>query len=595
LWFLSDRTYRSVVGSIWGSRQPEPFFDRPTKIYGLSLRTEFRSPFAPPDELHAESADEGDKKSDDKDKKPAKGAAATPAPGIDLDGIQARLIEAPVAAGNLGSLSTDGKNLYWTDRETTPDGDRNLRGVAIGYDEDEATIVSDVAYYELTADRKKLLVRKADDLYVVDAKPKAVDKLGDAKVKLDGWTASFDPRVEWKQMFTEAWRLERDYFYDRAMHGVDWKAMYAKYLPLAERVTDRAELSDVFGQMVGELSALHMYVYGGDFRRGDRTDPSSLGAVFERDEAAGGHRITRIWRTDPDRPERLAPLARPDLGVREGDVLLAVNGVPTLGVADVSDLLRQQSGRQVLLRIARGAGAPRDLIVEPVTIARENDIRYDAWEYERRLRVDSLSAGRVGYVHLRAMGAEDMAQWEREFYPVFERDGLVIDVRNNRGGNIDAWIISRLLRKAWMYWQPRAGRAFGNMPFAFRGKVVVLVNEHTISDGEAFAEGVRRLGLGKVVGARTWGGEIWLSQDNFLVDRGIATAAETGVYAPEGVWMIEGHGVDPDVVVDNLPHETFLGRDAQLEAAVRTVLEEAGPRSVPVPGPPKYPNKSRRR
>ena len=157
------------------------------------------------------------------------------------------------------------------------------------------------------------------------------------------------------------------------------------------------------------------------------------------------------------------------------------------------------------------------------------------------------------------MGATDMAQWQREFYPVFDRDGLIIDVRHNNGGNIDSWILEKLLRKAWFYWQPRVGNPTWNMQYAFRGHVVVLCDQNTASDGEAFAEGFRRLGLGKVIGTRTWGGEVWLSSSNFLVDRGIATAAETGVFGPDGDWLIEGHGVDPDIVVDNLPHATFDG------------------------------------
>jgi tricorn protease len=194
-------------------------------------------------------------------------------------------------------------------------------------------------------------------------------------------------------------------------------------------------------------------------------------------------------------------------------------------------------------------------------------------------------------VHLRAMGAQNMAEWTREFYPVFDRPGLIIDVRHNRGGNIDSWLLGRLLRKAWFYWQPRVGHPSWNMQYAFRGHVVVLVNEFTASDGEAFAEGFRRLGLGKVIGTRTWGGEIWLSASNLLVDRGIATAAETGVYGPEGTWLIEGHGVDPDIVVDNPPHATWKGEDAQLRAAIQHLEELIKTKPVPVPPAPPYPDK----
>jgi tricorn protease len=394
-------------------------------------------------------------------------------------------------------------------------------------------------------------------------------------------------------MFVEAWRLERDYFYDRGMHGLDWKAIRARYLPLVDRVTDRAELSDILAQMVSELSALHIFVRGGDMRAGtENVSPASLGARLVRDEGAGGFRVDHIFRTDPDRPDRISPLLRQGVEVAEGDVVEQINGVPTLGVPDVAVLLRNQADRQVLLRVKpKGGGAARDVVVIPVSPEREADMRYDEWEYTRRQAVDQASNQTIGYVHLRAMGAGNMAEWTREFYPVFDRQGLIIDVRHNNGGNIDSWILARLLRKAWFYWQPRVGHPTWNMQFAFRGHIVVLCDENTASDGEAFAEGFRRLGLGKVIGTRTWGGEIWLSSSNVLVDRGIATAAETGVYGPEGQWLIEGHGVDPDIVVDNLPHATFEGRDAQLEAAIKHLQELIAKDPVEVPKHPPYPDK----
>ena len=175
---------------------------------------------------------------------------------------------------------------------------------------------------------------------------------------------------------------------------------------------------------------------------------------------------------------------------------------------------------------------------------------------------------------------------------VFNRSGLIIDVRYNRGGNIDSWLLARLLRQAWFYWQPRVGKPIWNMQYAFRGHMVVLCNEHTASDGEAFAEGFRRLGLGPVIGTRTWGGEIWLSHNNWLVDRGIATAVQLGVYSPDGEWLIEGHGVEPDIVVDNLPYATFNGRDAQLETAVAHLQAQIAKEPVPVPPTPPHPNKA---
>jgi tricorn protease len=266
----------------------------------------------------------------------------------------------------------------------------------------------------------------------------------------------------------------------------------------------------------------------------------------------------------------------------------------TLSVADPASLLRNQAGRQVLLTVkSMPSGATRDAIVKPVTPSEARDLRYDEWEYTRRLRVEDLGGGDIGYVHLRAMGGSNFSEWVRNFYPVFDRKGLIIDVRHNSGGNIDSWVLEKLLRRAWFYWKSRTGKPYWNMQYAFRGHAVVLCNEWTSSDGEAFTEGFRRLGLGKVIGTRTWGGEIWQSTSHFrLVDKGTATSAESGVYGPEGEWLIEGRGVEPDIVVDNLPHATFSGEDAQLEAAIRHLQQEIRLNPVDVPPPPPYPDKS---
>jgi tricorn protease len=611
LYFLSDRHFNSVVGSPWGSRQPEPFFDKQTKIFHVSMKPGERSPFEPDDELSAPapSTDKpGEKPVDKPDDKPAdkpstdkpaptpaaQGVKPAPPVAVDLTGLQTRLLEVPVPPGNYGDLSSDGKRLYFVSSEAgAPRG--SLKTLAIeNKNPKPETFMDDVASYELSQDRKKVLVRKGQDLFVFDVGAKAPQDTSKNKVALGDWTFRLDPRDEWRQMFTEAWRLERDYFYDRGMHGIDWPAMKAKYMPLVERVTDRAELSDILSQMVGELSALHIFVRGGDLRRGpDQVAPASLGATLARDDKAGGYRVERVYKSDPDIPDELSPLARVNVNVVEGDVIEAINGIATLSARDIHVLLREQAGKQMLLKVKpKNGGNSRQVIVMPISMNRENDLRYDDWEYTRRLAVEKATNNRMGYVHLRAMGSGNMAEWEREFYPVFDRQGLIIDVRHNNGGNIDSWILGRLLRKAWFFWQPRVGNPTWNMQYAFRGHMVVLVDENTASDGEAFAEGFRRLGLGKVIGTRTWGGEIWLSQNNFLVDRGIATAAETGVFGPEGEWLIEGHGVDPDVVVDNLPHETFKGRDAQLEAAIKYLEQEIKSKPIPKPETPKYPDKS---
>jgi tricorn protease len=377
------------------------------------------------------------------------------------------------------------------------------------------------------------------------------------------------------------------------MQGVDWKAMRDRYLPLVDRVADRDDLNEVIAQMVSELSALHIFVFGGDSRKpADDVALASLGARLRRDEQAGGFVVEHLYLHDPDLPNEAPPLARPDSLVHEGEVIISIDSDNLLSVPDERELLRGKAGRQVLLRVKSTAGQVREVIATPISASEERNLRYKEWEYTRRLKVEKDSQGHIGYVHLRAMGSGDIEQWAREFYPVFDRQGLIIDVRHNGGGNIDSWLLSKLQRQAWFYWQPRVGNPTWNMQYAFRGHMVVLCDRLTGSDGEAFTEGFRRLGLGKAIGVRTWGGEIWLSASNRLADSGIATAAEMGVYGPEGKWLIEGHGVDPDIVADDLPHATFEGSDAQLDAAVKLLQEEIQKDPRPVPKAPPYPNKA---
>ncbi len=597
LYFLSDRDLRTVVPSPWGPRQPDPFIISPTEIFAVSLEKDGRFPFAPADELHAEeTAREAERKAS------GKHPHGHRAVDIDLDGIAERLYKVPLPSGRYGSLQTDSQRLYWLGADASLEPKRKLFTLAIDRDKPEPKVfLDDVREYQVSADDKKVLVRKGRgkdaELYVFDAADKAPEKLDEAKVDLGRWTFSFDPREQWRQMFVEAWRLERDYFYDRGMNGTDWPAIRDKYLPLVDRVRSRDELNDLIGQMVGELSALHIFVEGGDERQGtDDVVVASLGAELTKDPAAGGLRVTRIYTADPDDPDSLSPLRRNGVGIEVGDVVTSVDGVPALSVVDVASLLRNQAGRQVLLEVKSQkpkdptAPATRQAIVVPIKPREARSLRYSDWEYERRRRVEEQGKGAIGYVHLRAMGSDDYAQWARDYYPVFQRQGLVIDVRHNNGGNIDSWILGKLLRKPWFFWQDRVSDPTWNMQYAFRGHIAVLVDSWTASDGEAFAEGIKRLQLGKVIGTRTWGGEIWLSWDNFLVDNGIATAAENGVYGPEGRWLIEGHGVDPDIVVDNPPKATFDGKDEQLDRAIAYLQEkiQAEPvKDVPVPAFPR--------
>ncbi len=680
LYFASDRVFRSSVRSPWGVWQPEPVFDKTTRLYALALQDELRSPFASENELTRAAAkakakaeeDKKKKKTEDKDEpkeeekteespeedkedaeedesgegdeddgdEPGDGdqegdgdesddegvdkADDDDAEGddevdkktvlIELDGIQSRIHDVPVGPGNYGGLFVAGGALYFTDSGSMGNRSQSLKAIKLSNEDPKATTVADGAGGGvLSANGKKLLIRKGNALYIVKANGGKANLNDDSKVQLNGWAFPLTPREEWRQMFTDAWRLERDYFYDKNMHGVDWPAMLKRYEPLVDRVSDRIELADALAQMVSEVSALHIFVYGGDSRSGtDNIQASSLGALLTKAPELGGYRIDRIYRADPDYPSLRSPLDHLDQDIDEGDVITAVNGINALSVRDIGELLRNQAGKHVLLDILEadddddeeeedddedlddddGDDDLDQYIVRPITSNQLFQLKYHEWEHSRRTTVDDASDGDIGYIHLRAMGSGDIATWTRDYQSAFTKRGLIIDVRHNGGGNIDSWILNRLVREAWFYWQGRAGDPYWNMHGAFRGHMVFLCDENTGSDGEAVTEGFRRLGLGKVIGKRTWGGEIWLSSSNRLVDGGIATAAEIGVYGPEGEWLIEGHGVVPDMDVDNMPHAAWKGEDTQLDTAIKHLQALIADDPRDVPAVPTYPDKS---
>ena len=582
LYFLSDRHFEATKPSPWGDRNMGPFFDRRARIYALALQAGTRFPYQPKDELTpAKPEKDADK---DKDKKPEAG------PAVDWTGLADRLYEVPLPAGNYAALSTDGKRLYYLE-ETGADHKTSLKTLPIDRDDTKPVdYLADVRQYALSGDGKKLWVRrwakdKPGDMLILEAGAKAPGELDKGKVRTDDWAITVDPRAEWRQMFDDAWQLDRDLFFDKTMRGTDWAGVRAKFAPLVERVADRDELNDVLAQMLAELGTMHSQIAPGDLRAAqDGGQPGFLGAIFARE--AGGYRIQHIYRTDPELPDERGPLDRAGVDVREGDLLTAIDGQPLTGVADIAEPLVGQAGQQVLLSLtrtepAKDKAAPKPSEIRTVTTAvdarRNASLRYGDWEEGRRAAVTAASGGRIGYLHLRAMGENDIASFAREFYAQYDRDGLIIDVRRNNGGNIDSWVIEKLLRRAWAYWKPRYGSHPDdvNMQQTFRGHLAVLVDESTYSDGETFAAGVKALGLGPLVGMRTAGAGVWLDDDNRLADRGLARVARMPQFAiGTDEWLVENKGVEPDVMVENLPKATFNGSDAQLDAAVKLLQDK---------------------
>lgn len=408
-------------------------------------------------------------------------------------------------------------------------------------------------------------------------------------MRLSDWTLRIDPKQEWRQLVLDAWRLHRDFAYDPNLRGVDWDAVKARYVPLRDRIGHRSEVDDLLKQMSAELGILHSQIRSGDEPEDvESGQPSFLGATYT--VRANGLEIASIYRGEPDRPSTLGPLQQPGIDVRVGDILLKVDGIDIRTPRDLSDALMMKAGEEVLLELRRGRETIQE-IVTPRTLWSTRPLHYIDWVEGNRDRVAEASGNQVGYLHMRAMGAFDAAAFARDFFEHFDKDGLIIDVRGNSGGNIDSIILSTLLREAWAYWRnPSHGDAYTNMQQTFRGHLAVLINEGTYSDGETFAAGIKALDLGLTIGTQTAGAGIWLSDRNGLADGGQARVAEYAQYGADGRWLVEGRGVSPDVEIINLPRATYEGGDAQLDYALSylsdKIASEPIPELIPRPLPP---------
>ncbi len=555
LYFLSNREFNATPTSPWGDRNLGPMFDDRTQIFAIALNKKAKFPFQQPNELMGN--EEQDEKGDE-------------TVSVDWKGLAKRLWQVPVPSGNYSQLTVSQNKLYLLDM---PHGAAapSLMVVDIDNRSPELDVFADdVTHYALSNSGDKLFVQKGTNgstqLFVVDAGDKMPADVSQSQVQTAQWQLSLLPEHEWQQMFEDAWLMHRDSFYDKKMRGLDWTATKAKYQPLVSRLTDRHELNDVFKQMMGELDSLHSQVRGGDLPKdADRAQAASLGARLTQTKQ--GITIADIYQNDPELPAMASPLGRIDVDAQEGDVIVEVNGKALQTLPQLTKMLRNKAGEQVLLTLKR-KNKLHKVIVQPVDLRTNAKLRYLDWVNTNNQKVAKASDGDIGYLHLYAMGSGDIANFAREFYANYNKQGLIIDVRRNRGGNIDSWIIEKLLRKAWAFWQPTHGTPTTNMQQTFRGHLVVLTDQLTYSDGETFSAGVKSLGLAPLIGKQTSGAGVWLSGRNGLTDKGMARVAEYPQYDIKGNWIVEGRGVSPDIEVDNLPYASFNGQDAQLERAI---------------------------
>ncbi len=557
-----------------------------TGIYVATLRKDEPSPFAPRSD---EGAVEPSRKPQEQQPAPWKPGASAPIQ-IDFDGLMTRAVPLPIPVADIAGLDARGEKIFYQVvppqmlEGTLPGEKKALRVYDLAARQD-GLIVEDVDDYSLSADGRKVLYKKTGGSYeIVDAKASPGKP---APLDLSHMRTQIRPTGEWAEMFENAWRLERDLFVIPQMNGVDWQAVhdaYGKLLPLAG---SREDLNYLIGEVQGELGNSHTYVGGGD--DGDltpRTPTVLLGVDFALDPASRRYRFAKIYPGDNTRPQYRSPLTEPGVDVRAGDYLLAVNGRELMAPADPFSLFVGLDDQPVTLTVAASpTGKRREVTIQP--IASELYLRTKDWVDHNRAIVDRLSGGRIGYVYLSDMEALGMEQFVREFYPQLDRRALIVDDRWNGGGFIDQIVLARL-RRILIGMTTDRERARMTIPQQLLvGPKVCLINHLSASDGDLFPYYFRRYGIGPLIGTRTWGGVRGIRGTWALLDGGYITVPEMSVYGLDSQWVIENHGVDPDIEVDTDPGQLEAGHDAQLEAAVDYLMKALAKHPGGLPPPPR--------
>ena len=407
------------------------------------------------------------------------------------------------------------------------------------------------------------------------------------KVKLDR-------HAEWNQIFNECWRQMRDFLFDPHLHGVDWKKMHDTYAQLLPYVNHRADLTYIIGEMIGELNIGHSYVGGGDYPKPERIELGLLGAKLERDASSKYYRITKILKGQNWDKSLRSPLTDIGVDAKEGDYIIAIDGKPTNEMNDIYEALVGKAGKQVTLKLnssAKEAGS-KETVVVPT--ADERPLYYLEWVEGNIEKVSKATDGKVGYVHIPDMGVGGLNEFVKYFYPQVRKDAMVVDVRGNGGGNVSPMIIERLRREMVLVSISRNTVPTPDPATAILGPKVLMIDEFSASDGDIVSYRFRKYKLGTIIGKRSWGGVVGIRGSLPLLDGGFLNRPEFSRYDVEGKeWVMEGKGVEPDIVVDNDPAREFAGTDDQLNKAIEIIKEELKKHPANLAPPPPYPDKSR--
>ena len=621
--FSDDGKYLLLTSSrdfkpIFGQEDFAEVYRDMSRVYLVTLAKETENPLGPrSDEVgkgekkkkDAEAKKDDEKKPDAKedkkdDAKPKKPVVVK----VDLEGIQDRLIALEISRGDYSRLRMVGDRIFYLRRtvadeagEEDEDGDsRDAKAHLCSYslEDRKETVLGDVNRYEITADGKKMLVKIKDEYAIVDLPKEKLEikdeKAGkDYKLKLKSLDMQLDRRAQWKQIYFEAWRHMRDFFYAPNMHGVDWQIMRDKYAALLPFVNHRNDVTYLMGELIGELNIGHAYVGGGERPETPRIKLGLLGAEFSRDPATKTYRVDRILPGENWNKRTRSPLTEVGVNVKPGDYILAINGTPVSSLPNLYDALIGTADKQVILRVNSkpAEDGARDITVVPT--ADEAPLYYLAWVRKNIDEVARKTNGEVGYLHIPDMGQPGLNQFTKLYFPQVRKKALIIDVRGNGGGFVSPLIIEKLRRELVMVGMARNATPQTNPPNTFLGPMVTLMNEFSASDGDLFPFRFKASGLGKLIGKRTWGGVVGIRNPLPLADGGQIFRPEFAPYGKDGQeWIIEGKGVEPDIVVDNDPAKEFRGEDQQLDRGIQEILEELKTKRFDLPPVPPYPSRN---
>ncbi len=579
--FTSDRDFNPIYSQTeWNHA-----YSNMSRIYLVPLSKETPNPFAPENdevEIKKDAEENGDDKKKE-DKEEDDGLIE-----VDTEGLMDRIIGVPVSPSNYWSVTCVDDKLYYNESKQGGDG---MKLKMYDLKKEKETELADGMRFQISADGKKMLVNKGKKYAVIDLPSSKVkpDKYAD----LSNMKVFVDFRKEWEQIYNEAWRQMRDFFYVENMHGLNWEAMRDKYAVLLPYVNNRNDLNYLIGELIGELNVGHAYISGGDKPKPERIKTGLLGAKLEKDES-GYFMVEEILEGQNWDKKMRSPLTEIGVDVKAGEYIISVNGKPTDEMTDIYASLVGKAGDQILLKVndePEEEGA-RDMIVVP--IGDEADLYYFNWVRDNIAYVNEKTNGQVGYIHIPDMGPGGLNEFVKHFYPQLKKKALIIDDRGNGGGNVSPMIIERLRRKLTRSNMARNITVPGHTPRQMMlGPMVCLINQYSASDGDLFPYSFKKHNLGKVIGVTTWGGVVGIRGSLPFIDGGDMRKPEFASYSAEvSKWIIEGIGVEPDIWVDNDPHQEYLGKDAQLDKAIEVILEELEDYE-PIPDIPEPPDKSK--